>query len=746
MTKEVNSVDDANRAIVLIVDDQPQNTDILSSVLEFEGYEALTATNGEEALRIAAEKIPHLIVLDILMPGMIGFEVCRRLKANPETKDIPVIFISALGELSDRIKAFETGGVDYLVKPINVTEALARIRTHTMLRQHQLEIVQLRKQDEERIIQLQNEIAHRKATELALQQLIQRLTLLNHLISSTSVTISMQRLMHIISHDLHEAFGADHIITMVVESREQVATVAATFPETLQAELPVTRLMLASNPLYQHLSENPVPLKIADVHSDTLCVGTAEILFPPDTQSVLTLSMRSQNNIIGLCFICYSELHDFTNEDILLGTEVSQAASQSLENSILHQKLATHNKQLGSIVAERTAQLNHLNKRMIAIFSSITDGIILIHPDGSIDITNSAFDTMLGYYPDELFGQHILHIVQPEYHQMIQEAFDAARNGASQTHIQVQAVRKDGSTVDMDMAFSTVKDEENHVLCNCHDISELKQMERMKDNFISMVTHELRTPIANIMLTSNQLNRYLDRMTQEQFVRKIDQLDMQARVLAELVESVLDISRLEAQVSKPRNEAVNIVEVVQGVISELEHAARDKQQTLNLVCDPAPQALAGDVVDFSRIWRNLVSNAIKYTQSDGAITARIGTVTIQSETSPALSPALIASPYFEKHSLADGIYCVGQVVDNGHGISAEDQAHIFKRFQRGWAKQSSIPGTGLGLALVKELLELYNGGIHLESTVGQGTTFTFWIPYVKAAHQPDSETVQANQN
>jgi PAS domain S-box-containing protein len=739
MPEAVNPVDN-NQPIVLIVDDQPQNTEILSTVLEFEGYKTLTATNGQDALRIAAEALPHLIVLDILMPGMIGFEVCRLLKANSETSEIPIIFISALGELSDRIKAFDMGGVDYLVKPINVTEALARIRTHTTLRQHQLEIVELRKQDVERIIQLQSEVAHRKATEQALHQVIQRLTLLNRMISSTSMTVSLQRLMHMISSDLQAAFQADHIITLVVEAREQTATIAATVPDTLAGELSLTPINLANNSLFQHIFEYPVPLKLADVHRNPLCEGVTEQLFSTSTQSVLVLSMRSQGNVIGMFFICYDKPYEFSSEDILLGTEVSQAASQALENSILHQKLATHNKQLGSIVAERTAQLNHMNKRMIAIFSSITDGIILSHQDGTIDITNAAFDTMLGYYPDELFGKQLLNIVHPDYHQRIQAAFDAARNGGKQRHIQVQAVRKDGTTFDVDIAFSSVKDEENHILCNCHDISDLKQMERIKDNFISMVTHELRTPIANIMLTSGQLTKYLERMTHEQFVRKIEQLDMQSHVLAELVESVLDISRLEAQAAKPRDREVNITDIVQGVMSELEHAAQDKQQTLNLVSDPEPQILAGDDVDFSRIWRNLIGNAIKYTQNGGIINAHLGTVVIQLDMPPILSSILASSSCFDTQTLGEGTYCVGQVIDNGHGISAEDQTHIFKRFQRGWAKQSSIPGTGLGLALVKELLDMYKGGIHLESIVGEGTMFTFWIPFAKETTTLNSQS------
>jgi signal transduction histidine kinase len=97
-------------------------------------------------------------------------------------------------------------------------------------------------------------------------------------------------------------------------------------------------------------------------------------------------------------------------------------------------------------------------------------------------------------------------------------------------------------------------------------------------------------------------------------------------------------------------------------------------------------------------------------------------------------------PCLEQSTLDIGTYHVGQVTDNGHGISEEDQKNMFKRFHRGWAKQSSIPGTGLGLALVKELLEFYAGDIHVDSVVSKGTTFTFWIPSPATHEVKDNET------
>ncbi len=118
---------------ILIVDDTPFNIDILSRLLTKRHFDVSIAENGEMALSIVKQKKPHLILLDIMMPGMDGFETCRRLKADLQTQDIPVIFISALTDSLDKVKGFELGAVDYITKPFQRKEVLARINTHLKL-------------------------------------------------------------------------------------------------------------------------------------------------------------------------------------------------------------------------------------------------------------------------------------------------------------------------------------------------------------------------------------------------------------------------------------------------------------------------------------------------------------------------------------------------------------------------------------------------------------------------------------
>ncbi|MCP4346458.1 MAG: PleD family two-component system response regulator [Desulfobacterales bacterium] len=119
---------------ILIVDDVPKNLQVLGSVLKKEGYLIAFAKNGEHALDYIAEHQPDLILLDIMMPGTDGYEVCRKLKEDQKTRDIPVIFITALGDADDEYRGFEIGGVDYITKPFNPKIVKARVKTHLLLK------------------------------------------------------------------------------------------------------------------------------------------------------------------------------------------------------------------------------------------------------------------------------------------------------------------------------------------------------------------------------------------------------------------------------------------------------------------------------------------------------------------------------------------------------------------------------------------------------------------------------------
>jgi len=125
-------------ATILVVDDTPANLRLLTNMLRNGGYKVRPVSSGDMALRVVEAMPPDLVLLDISMPDMDGYEVCRRLKADPRWRDIPVLFISALADTADKVRAFQAGGVDYVGKPFQFEEVDARVRTHLELRRKSL--------------------------------------------------------------------------------------------------------------------------------------------------------------------------------------------------------------------------------------------------------------------------------------------------------------------------------------------------------------------------------------------------------------------------------------------------------------------------------------------------------------------------------------------------------------------------------------------------------------------------------
>ena len=139
---------------ILIVDDMPENIRLLAGILSDKGFRIRAASGGRQALITIEKEAPDLILLDIMMPGLDGYEVCRALKEDEATRDIPVIFISALDEIGNKVEAFSSGGVDYICKPFQAEEVLARVSTHLRLRKVQ----KLLQEKNERLQQALDEI------------------------------------------------------------------------------------------------------------------------------------------------------------------------------------------------------------------------------------------------------------------------------------------------------------------------------------------------------------------------------------------------------------------------------------------------------------------------------------------------------------------------------------------------------------------------------------------------------------
>jgi len=150
---------------ILIVDDNQVNLKLLSVMLVRQGHSVQRASDGRQALALVESDPPDLILLDIMMPGMDGYEVCRRLKADEQTCDIPVLFISALDTTEDKVKAFDAGGVDYIPKPFQVSEVQSRVQAHLRLRALQVDL-QHEIDERDRLIAELDAFAHTVAHDL----------------------------------------------------------------------------------------------------------------------------------------------------------------------------------------------------------------------------------------------------------------------------------------------------------------------------------------------------------------------------------------------------------------------------------------------------------------------------------------------------------------------------------------------------------------------------------------------------
>jgi two-component system, sensor histidine kinase and response regulator len=166
---------------ILVVDDAAGNLDVLTHELEAHGYVALAARSGEEALERARYALPDLILLDVVMPGLDGFETCRRLKRDEATRDIPVIFMTALAAGDQKLEGLRAGAVDYVTKPLNTEEVLARAGTHVAL-------YTLRRQLAAQNRQLRQEVAAREQAQAALQR----------------SNAELEQLAYVASHDMQE--------------------------------------------------------------------------------------------------------------------------------------------------------------------------------------------------------------------------------------------------------------------------------------------------------------------------------------------------------------------------------------------------------------------------------------------------------------------------------------------------------------------------------------------------------------
>jgi signal transduction histidine kinase/DNA-binding response OmpR family regulator len=227
---------------ILIVDDTVTNLRLLSAMLTSNGYQVREALDGPSALVEVRQKPPDMILLDIRMPGMDGYEVCQKLKADEATRNIPVIFVSALDEQTEKVQGFAVGGVDYITKPFQVREVLARLETHLTLRR-------LQRQLEAQNTQLQREIADRIRAEEALQAAKEALEMRVQERTAELAAANLSLSVELQERKRGEA-ERERLLAQVREQAQQVREIMNTVPEGVLLLDAEGRVIMA-NPMAQ---------------------------------------------------------------------------------------------------------------------------------------------------------------------------------------------------------------------------------------------------------------------------------------------------------------------------------------------------------------------------------------------------------------------------------------------------------------------------------------------------------------
>ena len=210
-----NNLDKPGHHAILTIDDNPANLEVVGDYLSKYGFQVMVARDGEMGLKLARQNQPDLILLDILLPGIDGFEVCHRLKMDELTREIPVIFMTIVTKMEDKVRGFKVGGVDYITKPFQYEEVLARVTTHLRMRDLARQLMEAKKSLERRVEErtvalalankeLKAEIAERKRAEEEIQKLNQDLEqrVAKRTLQLKNTNKDLEAFAYSVSHDL----------------------------------------------------------------------------------------------------------------------------------------------------------------------------------------------------------------------------------------------------------------------------------------------------------------------------------------------------------------------------------------------------------------------------------------------------------------------------------------------------------------------------------------------------------------
>lgn len=432
---------------ILVVDDTPDNVRLLSTMLTEQGYNVRKAISGQMALMSVQTVLPDLILLDINMVGLNGYEVCIQLKADAQTRDVPVIFISALDDVWDKVKAFTVGGVDYITKPFQREEVIARVENQLRLRSLAL---QLREQNE----QLQQEIGDRIKAEESMRLLVEREKLLSQISQRIRQSLDLEEILNRTVCEVRQFLQTDRVVIYQLKpdgsgaiaqesvSREELSVINRTVYD------PCFNRSYIEKYIKGHI------LTVEDIYTAGITPCHVEFLAQFQVRANLvvpilqTASERLSVNAENAVTDANTELHNCSLYGLLIAHHCSGARHWHPEEIDLLKELST---QIGIAVqqGELYQQLYQAKQRYHSIVENAIAGIFQSTPEGKYLSANPALANLYGYNSPEELLSSLQNIWEQLYvdHNRHHEFIEAMEVDNAVVGFESQVYRKDGSII-----------------------------------------------------------------------------------------------------------------------------------------------------------------------------------------------------------------------------------------------------------------------------------------------------------
>ncbi len=590
---------------ILVIDDTPDNLRLISKIIESEGYIVRKALNGRMALQSAQRNPPDLILLDINMPEMNGYEVCQQLKASKITAHIPIIFISALAQINDKVKAFDLGGQDYITKPFQELEVLIRIKNQLLIQQQQKHLLDQQQLLAQKNHQLEQEVQERQRAEMEVRRL---------------------------NSDLEQ------------------------------------RVEIRTSELQQSLNFEATLKRISDKVRDSL-----------DQHQILETAVKELATALAV-YCCDAVLYSPDHKLSIIRYQYVPSGSNPSQGQLLYLYDAPE------IYRQLQDQRSNLAFCQIEPTSIGNNSSILACPvfDEQVEQLGILGDLWLFKDKGDYFSDMEIHLVQQVANQCAIALRQARLYEAAQQQVQ-----------------------------------ELARLNQLKDDFLSTISHELRTPIANMKMALKLLLNMVERgknsdpenynlaLLNDKAAQYLGILQSECERELSLIEDLLNLQHLEAGVYLLKNSTIRLDHWIYHILEGFEMRMKTQKQTLSVELPNQTTSITTDISSLNRILIELLTNACKYTPAGETITVK----------------AVLETDQLELH-----------ISNTGVTIPPAELERIFDKFYRipnhdPWQHD----GTGLGLAIVKKMIE-YMGGNIIAKSANNVTEFIVSCPLATDAN------------